>query len=47
MRQCAASYSLNEEPYASQTPWHGLVLFARGPVPENVIALFTLHQGLQ
>lgn len=24
-------------------PWHGLVLFARGPVPSHVTALFTLH----
>jgi hypothetical protein len=29
------------------TPWHGLVLFARGPVPKNVTALFMLHEDLQ
>lgn len=28
-------------------PWHGLVLFARGPVPDNVTALFTLNTKLQ
>jgi hypothetical protein len=29
------------------TAWHGIVLFARGPVPKNVTALFTLHESLQ
>lgn len=28
-------------------PWHGVVLFARGPVPKNVTALFHLHEDLQ
>lgn len=28
-------------------PWHGVVLFARGPVPVNVTALFHLTKGLQ
>lgn len=27
--------------------WHGIVLFARGPVPENVTALFHLDKKLQ
>lgn len=27
--------------------WHGVVLFARGPVPKNVTALFTLNENLQ
>jgi orotate phosphoribosyltransferase len=28
-------------------PWHGIVLFARGPVPDNVTALFHLDKKLQ
>ena len=28
-------------------PWHGLVLFARGPVPKYVTALFTINESLQ
>jgi orotate phosphoribosyltransferase len=31
----------------SGAPWHGIVLFARGPVPKNVTALFMLHEDLQ
>lgn len=27
--------------------WHGLVLFARGPVPKDVTALFMLNEHLQ
>jgi hypothetical protein len=27
--------------------WHGVVLFARGPVPKNVTALFHLNENLQ
>lgn len=30
-----------------ETPWHGVVLFARGPVPEYVTSLFMLHKDLQ
>ena len=36
-------YKMGHEPIQ----WHGLVLFARGPVPQNVTAFFNLHENLQ
>ncbi len=32
---------------ATTITWHGLVLFARGPVPENVTVLFHAHKDLE
>lgn len=44
MWQTVQKFSLNS-PIGLQ--WHGVVLFARGPVPKNVTALFTVNENLQ
>jgi orotate phosphoribosyltransferase len=41
------TYEASRNSLIDSTAWHGIVLFARGPVPKNVTALFMLNENLQ